>query len=305
VSQPTGTRSVTRFLERDRRRVDAALLAVCDRLLADMPPLITAPIRYALDAGGKRLRPILCVHAYHAAGGRHDDAVFELGCALELLHTYSLVHDDLPCMDDDALRRGRPTTHRAFGAATALLAGAALIPLAIRALDEAGRTLGLAAARRQASIGELTRAAGGGGMVGGQLLDLEAEGQPLETEAVLDLHARKTGALFCAAARIGGIAAGGDAQVVAALGRYGERLGLAFQIADDVLDETGHAEQLGKEAGRDRRHEKATVPALLGLDAARARAQHAAHAAVAALHGAGLQSSELEALARFVIDRDR
>jgi len=296
------------FLDRERAAVDRALAAVCTRLLDNAPATVSAPILHALQAGGKRLRPVLCVASWRAATRcttTPPDAVYEFACAIELIHTYSLMHDDLPCMDDDDLRRGQPTVHRVFGDAAAARAGAALIPLAARVLNDAGRALGLAAERRHASIVELARGAGGGGMVGGQWLDLAAEGHELTLAELGRVHAGKTGALFTASTRLGGIAAGAPAPVLDALGACGAALGLAFQIADDVLDETGHDDVLGKTAGRDRELRKATYPGLLGLDGARSRAREAAHGAIAALRAGGIVSAELDALARFAVERDR
>jgi geranylgeranyl diphosphate synthase, type II len=297
------------FLDAERQRIDAVLEQMCGQLLAGADTVIASPILHAVGAGGKRLRPVLCVAAYRAAQGNDaadvPHGLYELACGLELLHTYSLMHDDLPSMDDDDLRRGRPTAHRVFGVAATTVAGAALIPLAARAIDEGARSLGLAAERRLASISELTRAGGAAGMVGGQMLDLEAEGRRVAIDALIAIHARKTGALFAAATRIGGIAATGDGRVVEALGRYGEALGRAFQIADDVLDETGSTAVLGKNAGKDRARAKATYPALLGLEPARQRARAALEDAAAALRGADLHSAMLLELARFAVERDR
>jgi geranylgeranyl diphosphate synthase, type II len=296
------------FLRAEQHAVDAVLEDVCGVLLDGAPTVVSAPVRHALRAGGKRLRPILCVAAWRAASGSETTApaaVYHFACALELIHTYSLMHDDLPCMDDDDLRRGQPTAHRVFGEAAAAAAGASLIPLAFRLLHEAGGALGLAEQRRLASIMELARGAGGGGMVGGQWLDLAAEGRALALDELSAIHAGKTGALFTAATRLGAVAAEAGDGVVNALGDYGASLGLAFQIADDVLDETGVDAVLGKTPGKDRAREKATYPALLGLDGARARAGEAAQAAVGALRRAGVQSDVLEQLAWFAVERDR
>lgn len=296
------------YLEKERGFIEAARDRLLDALLADAPETVKAPIEYALDAGGKRLRPILCVAAYGAVRGTNEpipEGVYELACAIELIHTYSLVHDDLPCMDDDDLRRGRPTTHRVFGAAAATVAGAAFIPLAARAVEHAGVGIGLGPDTRMRLVRELFVAAGGGGMVGGQLLDLEAEGHAVRAEELEAIHARKTGALLAAAPRMGGIAAGADEDVVEGLGIYGRRLGLAFQIADDVLDVVGSTEALGKTAGRDQVLAKATYPALLGVDGARRRAREEAEAAIDALHAVGIESPALEALARYAVERDR
>lgn len=300
--------TLAEYLESERARIETARVRLLDELLGDGSSEVRDPIRYALDAGGKRLRPILCVAAYAAVRGGTDpvpDAAYDLACAIELIHTYSLVHDDLPCMDDDDLRRGRPTTHRVFGVEAGVVAGAAFIPLAARAAAHAGEGLGLGPDVRMRLVRELCTAAGGGGMVGGQLLDLAAEGRAVDLKEMEGIHARKTGALLAAAPRIGGIAAGAPEEVVEGLGAYGRRLGLAFQIADDVLDVVGSTEALGKTAGRDQALAKATYPSLLGVDGARRRAREEAEAAVAALRDVGIDSPALEALARYAVERDR
>jgi len=304
VTGTAGASAPVVFLAEQRPAAEAALLRVAQGL-AGRDPLREA-VRYALGGPGKRLRPILCVAAYRAVGGPGPDAaVHDLAVALELVHTYSLVHDDLPCMDDDALRRGRPAVHRVFGAHVAMVAGAALIPLALARVARAALALELAETRATRLVVELAQGAGAAGMVGGQLLDLEAEGHAPGLDEVDGIHARKTGALLAAAARMGGVAGGAEDGIVHALGRYGQALGLAFQITDDVLDVAGDPAVLGKAAGRDSAHDKATYPALLGLDGARVRAGKAAADAIAALRGAGIESHELEGLASFAAERDR
>jgi len=293
------------LLRAGRARINAALGRVLDDVLAQVPDAIARPVRYALDAGGKRLRPVLCVVAYEAVGGKESARAAELACALELIHTYSLMHDDLPCMDDDDLRRGRPTTHRVFGVAAAAVSGAALIPLAAAAALRGAKALRLDDASASAIVRELAAAAGGGGMVRGQWLDLQAEGRDVGPDELERIHAAKTGALLAASPRIGGLAAAGPPAAIEALGIYGAHLGLAFQIADDILDVTGTDEVLGKTAGRDQALSKATYAALLGVDRARLRALSEADSAVAALRAAGLQAPALEALARYAAERDR
>ena len=292
------------FLARERARVNAALAEVVDAIAADAPAWLATPMRYALETPGKRLRPILCAAAWRAIrGAEAPDGVYRLACALEVVHTYSLVHDDLPSMDDDALRRGRPTVHTVHGVHPAMVAGAALIPAAARVLDDAARSLELGAETRRALIAELCRAGGAAGMVGGQLMDLEGEAKELNAEALEAIHRRKTGALLAASLRLGGIAAGAGDVALAALSEYGQDLGLAFQIVDDVLDVTGSADQLGKTAGKDASAGKTTYPALYGLEGARARAAHYVAAAVAALRDGGVASEPLEAVARYVLER--
>jgi geranylgeranyl pyrophosphate synthase len=292
------------FLARERQRVNAALALAADDAVRGAPDALREPMRYALATPGKRLRPILCAAAWRAVrGAEPGDAVYRLACAVEVVHTYSLVHDDLPCMDDDALRRGRPTVHVVFGNTRAMLAGAALIPAAVRVLDAAARELGLGADARRALVLELCRAGGAEGMVGGQLMDLAGEARRLDAGALEDIHRRKTGALLAASLCLGGRAAGaGDAEL-AALATYGADLGLAFQIVDDVLDVVGDAAALGKTAGKDESAGKTTYPALFGLDGSQSRAAGFISEAVAALHAAGIRSEELEALARYVVER--
>ena len=287
-------------------------LDIIEHALADAAALIPEPAapvataaRYALAGGGKRLRPALVLAAYRACGGTDLDAASGVAASVEVIHTYSLVHDDLPSMDNDDLRRGRPTAHRVFGSAAATLAGAAMIPLAFRMLERSAARLGLPEVRRMELSLELARGAGGSGMVGGQWLDLAAETRESTLEELEEIHSRKTGALIAAAAAMGGIAANTDEHRVAALREYGRRTGLAFQIIDDVLDEVAQTDQLGKTAGRDRTLGKATFPGLLGLEEARRRAKAELEAGLGALSAARIPDEELAALARFAVDRDR
>jgi geranylgeranyl diphosphate synthase, type II len=264
--------------------------------------------RYALETGGKRLRPVLCVAAAEAVGADVDlldPAMLRAATAVELVHTYSLVHDDLPCMDDDDLRRGRPTTHRVHGTLPAMAAGFGLIPAACRVLHEAAGQLGLPPERRLQAVVELCAGAGAAGMVGGQVLDLEAEGLASATAGLERIHAMKTGSLIQAAVRIGGVLGGADPMALAALDAYGAHLGLAFQITDDVLDVTMDADALGKTPGKDQGAGKATFTSLHGVAGARSAAGAEAAAAVAALDAGGIRSPVLEALAGFAVHRDR
>jgi geranylgeranyl pyrophosphate synthase len=284
-----------------RAGVEAALAASCDRFLYPLPARVGEAVRYSIMGEGKRLRPLLVLAAYNACGG--DGDAFSLAASVEIVHAYSLVHDDLPCMDDDIVRRGRPTTHRIFGPRVATLAGVAMVPLAARAAADAARSLALPPDSRRAIVRELMRASGGGGMVGGQLLDLEGEGRALSLPELERVHAAKTGALIAASVRIGGIAAGADYRHSRALERYGDAIGLAFQIADDVLDATSTTAALGKTAGRDAALGKSTYPALLGVEGAIARASRLAEQGRAALEEGGLLTPELRRLANFVVDR--
>lgn len=290
------------WMEAERAAVEAALGDVLAGLGAGV---VAAAIRYAAEAGGKRLRPLLCVAAYRALAGTPPPPAYRLAAALELIHTYSLVHDDLPSMDDDPVRRGRPSTHVAHGVRAATLAGAAMIPLAARTAAEAAAALGLEDGARGRIVSALCAAAGAGGMVGGQMLDLEAEGRQVGLDALERIHRLKTGALLAVAPRLGGLAARADVRTLDALAVYGESLGLAFQITDDILDVTGSTAVLGKTAGRDTQLEKATYPALEGVDGAAGRAREAVAVARAALEAVGIESEELTALAAYAVERDR
>ena len=285
----------------DRAAVHAALAALCEQLPGELPPFAADAVRYALLGEGKRLRAVLVLESYRAAGGRGDARA--LAAAVEVVHAYSLVHDDLPCMDDDDVRRGRPTVHRVYGVPAATPAGLAMGPLAVACAAQAGRALGLADVACRAMVRELMRAAGAGGMIGGQLLDLEGEGSALSLAELERIHRAKTGALITASARIGGMAAGAPPGVMEALTRYGEAVGLAFQIADDVLDVTATTDQLGKTAGKDIALRKSTYPAVLGVEGAIARARALVDEAKRALADGGIVSDTLEQLAEHVVAR--
>ena len=295
------------FLEDGARRLEAALEKVARTVGGHIDPILAPPVAYALSTSGKRLRPILCVLAHAVARGLDprelSDPVFDLACAVEIVHTYSLVHADLPCMDDDDMRRGRPTVHRAFNVRQATIAGAALIPAAVRVLMEAATLLGLDRDVRARIVQELTGASGSRGMVGGQLMDLDAEGSMLSADQIENIHRKKTGALLACSLRLGAISGDADADTLARLTAYGEHLGLAFQIADDVLDVEGVSERLGKAAGRDAVLRKSSYPSLFGLENARSMARQAAADAKKAL--GHLQSPELVDLADFVVERAR
>jgi len=281
-------------------RIDARLDALLPPVEKDPSPLFEA-MRYAALAPAKRLRPALCLAACAAVGGDEEMAL-NPACALEMVHAFSLVHDDLPALDDDDLRRGRPTVHRAFGEAVAILAGDALFAhaFAVLVLPPIGTTV-LAASL----VAELARAVGVDGVVAGETADVLAEGREVDAAQLESIHARKTGALIAGSARMGALAGGGDPTMVEALGSYGAHVGLAFQIADDVLNETATAEQLGKAAGSDRARGKATYPALLGLDASREKALSLAEAGSACLDSLPGETGFLRDLARFSVERLR
>ena len=280
------------------------LAAYFDQLLAryhEAPGRLVEAIRYSLLAGGKRIRPTLVMESFRACAGREPDrSALAAAGGIELIHTFSLVHDDLPAMDDDDLRRGRPTNHKVFGEAMAILAGDAMVTMAFELI--AREADGAVAARL---VAELAGASGPEGMIGGQVLDMEAEGKALELAALQRLHSKKTGALLTAACRMGGVAAGASPDQLDALTRFGRHLGLAFQIVDDLLDETATPEQVGKATGKDRGKGKNTYPSLLGIEGSRAEAERQLGLGVDAVGGLGERAGNLVTLARFVVERRR
>ncbi|MDP2627219.1 MAG: polyprenyl synthetase family protein [Candidatus Rokubacteria bacterium] len=281
--------------------------AVDEALERSLPPEMAPPetvhkaMRYSVFAGGKRLRPMLVIAGAEAVGGAMDD-VMPTACAMELIHTYSLVHDDLPAMDDDDFRRGRPTSHKVFGDAMAILAGDGLLTLAFRLLAENLRP-GMDGRVLRDVLVEVAEAAGTGGMVGGQVADLEAEGRQVTPEALDYIHLHKAAALIRASIRSGAALCGATPAQLQALAVAGTSLGLAFQIVDDILDVTGTTEQLGKTAGKDQVQQKATYPAIHGLAASRARAEALTAEALGALQPFGPPAEPLRALGRFILDR--
>ena len=259
-------------------------------------------ISYALGTIGKRIRPALVLACYRACGGA-GPGIARLATAVEIIHTYSLVHDDLPCMDDDTRRRGRPTTHVVFDAAIATQVGYLLVPVAIGVLCQATEEMGLSGPTHQAIARDLLAASGIGGMVGGQWLDLVAEGRVLDPADLTAIHTRKTGALIQAACLVGGRAAGAAEPTLRAFASFGADIGLAFQVADDVLDATATTDQLGKTAGRDVSLQKSTYVSLLGVEGARAEAGRLAAGAIAGLQRAGVASTALVSLAHYIVQR--
>lgn len=294
------SRDLGGYLAERREDVERAL----DGFLpgADAPPArLHEAMRYSVFSGGKRLRPILAMTSYALAGGR-GDSVLAPACATELIHTYSLIHDDLPAMDDDDLRRGRPTCHRAFGEAVAVLAGDALLTLAFEIV---AREPGLTTGARLGIIAELAGANGSEGMVGGQAADIAGEGTVPTVEAVESIHARKTAAPLRAAVLVGALAASAGEAELQALGSYGRSVGLAFQIVDDVLDVVGSESVVGKSVGKDVARGKLTYPGAVGVRAAEARARELAEEAVSALDAFGDQAWVLREIATFVVERRR
>ncbi len=295
----TAGRTKLTYLEEERQRVDAEL----DRLMPradEYPPRIHQAMRHSAFAGGKRIRPILCLEAGRLFGG-DEASLLKLATAIELIHTYSLVHDDLPALDNDDLRRGKPTCHVAFDEATAILAGDALLTLAFEILASPAVT---GESRRLRALHELARAAGTRGMIGGQVVDLEASGGAVDGRKLDYIHSAKTGALIRAAVRSGAIYAGASESDLDRISTYGEKIGLAFQIADDLLDVTGSAASLGKTPGKDHEQKKLTYPAVYGVEASRQRAEKLVGEAQAALEVYGERARRLNEIARFLFTRE-
>ena len=286
--------NVSEFLDAKAKRTEQALESHFASWV-EAPPLLLEAMRYSLFAPCKRLRPALALGAAEITAGEEAAAV-PLACAVEMIHTYSLIHDDLPAMDDDDLRRGRPTSHKKFGEAVAILAGDTMLTMAFDVLAQANNI---------AVIREVALAAGVHGMAAGQLMDLQNEDQQAPLETLQEIHRRKTGALIRVSVRGGAMLAGAVPEVLDDLTRYGESIGLAFQIADDILDIVGEESRIGKRVGSDMARNKSTYPALLGLEPARALAREAADEAEAALSGFGAEADTFRALARYIVDRDQ
>lgn len=281
------------FLKICAIRVDGALEA-CLAACTEAPGDLLAVMRYSLNAGGKRLRPALVLGACGLACG-DDTPALPGACALEMIHTYSLIHDDLPAMDNDDLRRGKPTSHKMFGEAAAILAGDALLTLAFLEISRSGNI---------DAVRELALASGAEGMVGGQYLDMQAEGRTITLDELRRIHAGKTGALITASLRIGALLGKAPQPMLHSLTLYGQRLGLLFQITDDILDVVGDSAVLGKSIGKDQKSGKATYPALMGLSRARALADKTADAAVKTLQDFGEEADVFRDLAAFLLHRN-
>ena len=286
------------FFEEDRTAVDVHL----ERLLPAetiQPPSIHQAMRYSVFAGGKRIRPILCLETARIFGSDVGHALYP-GCAIEFIHTYSLIHDDLPALDNDDLRRGKPTSHKKFGEATAILAGDALLTLAFETIAAAP----VSPERRVAMVTEIATAAGTiNGMVGGQVADLEAEGKKIGSEMLEYIHRSKTAALIRASATSGALSAGADQEDVARLRRFGETIGWAFQVTDDILDVEESSAALGKTAGKDIAQQKATYPAVFGLERAHQIAEELATRAISELQVYGERADRLRTIAEFLVFR--
>jgi geranylgeranyl diphosphate synthase type II len=301
LSKTTTTGSPLPVLEDNAHVVGQYLKRLLHRY-PDAPRRLMEAVSYSLLAGGKRLRPALVMESCRACAGDESAQASALAAAaaIELIHTFSLVHDDLPAMDDDDLRRGVPTNHKVFGEALAILAGDAMVAMAFEllALDAADSMV-------RPMVAELAAATGPQGMVGGQALDIQAQNKPLPLDELQRLHRKKTGALLRAACRLGAIAAQAHESKLAALTEFGTHLGLAFQIVDDLLDLTASAAELGKATRKDAGKGKATYPSLLGIEASRHQAADRLQAALKALYGFGSEADGLRELARFVVERSR
>lgn len=288
------------YLEARRLMVEEALEVALPQQDGPETRVVEA-MRYSLFAGGKRLRPILCLAASEAVGGDLK-AAMPAGCALEMIHTYSLIHDDLPAMDDDDLRRGKPTNHKVFGEAIAILAGDGLLTEAFVLLSDYNSLL---PERAVQVIGVIAEAASYRGMVGGQVVDILSQNKRADLETVQQMHSRKTAALIAAATESGALAGKGSEAQVAALARYGRAIGLAFQIADDILDIEGDTELLGKTTGADEARGKVTYPAAVGLERSRQAANEMVNDALAALEGFDDRANRLRLLAHYIITRKK
>jgi geranylgeranyl diphosphate synthase, type II len=288
------------YLRSRQRKIDRAL----DRYLPGAntkPATLHKAMRYSLFAGGKRLRPILCLAATEACRGNIDDAL-PLACALECIHTYSLVHDDLPSMDNDDLRRGRPTCHKVFGDGIAILAGDALLTIAFEIVS---RTKPARRYNTSALLREISVAAGSQKLIAGQVADLEAEGKDVKRDQLKFIHENKTGAILKSSVRLGAMSGNADARKLSAITRFGQRLGLAFQIIDDILDVTQTSEILGKSAGKDVAAKKATYPGVIGLEKSRAEARRLTRQAHSALSVFSSSDAEpLHVLANYLLERE-
>jgi geranylgeranyl diphosphate synthase type II len=298
--------NITQYIDLKRKQVDRALERYVPEQKNSLAEHVNA-MRYSLFAGGKRVRPILCLAAAESVKDFNDafpETVMLTACALECIHTYSLIHDDLPAMDDDDLRRGKPTNHVIFGAAGAILAGDSLLTHAFDLLSRDVMET-VSAHDRLTIISLISKAAGPEGMAGGQFLDLTHEGKEVEYDALREIHSRKTGALITVSVQAGGVLGNSSPERFQSLTRYGIHIGLAFQIIDDLLNVEGTEEQLGKAAGSDAARNKATYPALFGVAKTREKAEEAVQEALAALDGFDDRADRLRDLAQYILSRKR
>ena len=290
------------YIKQKSQTVDASLKTMIQD--SEASQIIVKAMKYSLMAGGKRIRPVLCLAACEAVGGLAKDAL-TAACALEMVHTYSLIHDDLPAMDDDAQRRGKPTCHVTFDEATAILAGDALLTLAFEILSSDKFNPGHSASRRLQVIGLISAAVGYRGMIQGQMLDIGSEGLNLSAGELESMHRLKTGALIEASLACGALLGGADSRPQALLRNYGAKIGLAFQVADDILNVEGNPELMGKAVGTDNLRQKSTYPSILGIQAAKQFSKKLVQEALQALETFGKQADPLRGIARYIIERKR
>ena len=290
------------YLANKKDKVDRAL----EKLVPSgktFPPSVHEAMRYSLFGGGKRVRPILALAAAEAVGAKSTADLLPIAGSLELIHTYSLIHDDLPAMDDDDFRRGRSTCHKMYGEAVAILAGDGLLNMAFEVLSDPRRLRAIPANRLVAIMKEISAASGVFGMIGGQVVDMESEGKDVDFATLEYMHTHKTGALIRASVRVGALYARAGKRQFTALTHYGEKVGLAFQIADDILDITGTQEEIGKDVGSDLKKGKKTYPSFFGLEESRVRAREVAADAVGALKDFDRKADPLRELAKYIVNR--
>lgn len=292
---------ITQYLSEGKKFVDDSILELLPEKNS-YPESIHSAMNYSVMAGGKRLRPILVIAAAEAVGGDRQ-TVLPFAVAAELIHTYTLIHDDLPALDDDDFRRGKPTCHKVFGEAIAILAGDALLTQAFILMTNAALLDGISAKDALNATHDMAKALGTGGMIGGQVVDLESEGKPVSSEALEYIHIYKTGHLIRACVRGGAKLGGATSEQFSALSRYGAHIGLAFQIIDDILDITADQEKLGKDVGSDIEKEKATYPSLYGLDESKRKAEELIEESIACLEPFDDRADPLREIARFFVQR--
>jgi len=292
---------IDRYLRNRKELIDAALMKIVPNE-RDYPPKLCKAMRYSILNGGKRIRPILAMAAFDAVGGK-GDTILPFACALELIHTYSLIHDDLPAMDDDDFRRGKPTVHRVFGEAVAILAGDGLLTGAFQTMSHGALEHGIDLEMSMEIIREISQTAGFSGLVGGQVMDIESEGRAADLPTVEYIHTHKTGALILASLRTGAKLGGASSDKLEAITRYGERIGLAFQIVDDILDVIGESSTLGKEVGSDEARKKATYPGVVGIEESKRLAENLVKEAIAHLTILEEKAEPLEEIARYLVRR--
>ena len=298
---PNPDESLGAYLDAKKKIIDEALLRYMPGE-DNYPPVIFKAIRYSLFAGGKRIRPILCLASAEAVGG-DAESILPVTCALELIHTYSLIHDDLPSMDDDDYRRGRLTSHKVFGEDMAILAGDALLTEAFHLMSDRGLMENVSPEKLVSVIHDIAGAAGCFGMVGGQVVDVQSEGEAVDTEVLNFIHTRKTGAMITAAVKAGAVLANAGEVELNALTSYGRDIGLAFQIADDILNIEGDQKLMGKGTGSDTKRGKVTYPAIMGMDASRKKAGELVENALSAIMNFDHRAEPLRMIAAYIVER--